>query len=89
MNADTLKKANALQYEIYNAEKDLKDIKYLLEEYDTFGSTITFKRNSDEHSRSFGSKKFQFKAELKDVLKKMNNQLVFELKELNNKLEKL
>ncbi len=68
MDKKTLDKARFLENDIYNLDRDCKDMMEILSDFDKFGSEITFKRNKDGNTRSFGSKKYNFKEKLREVL---------------------
>lgn len=89
MNKKQLEKAQYLDWEISQLEQNIKDIDLIISEYDKFGSVITFKRNSDDFSKSFGTKKFNLKPKLLDILINIKNNEQKTLIELKEKFEKI
>lgn len=89
MTPETLKKAQTLNNEIWYIEKDIQDLNEILNDYDSFGSSINFKRNKDLNNKSFGSKKYSFKLELKLILEKLLIDANKELLVKKSELEKL
>lgn len=68
MTEAKLKKARELESDIWQTERDIEDINKILKDYNNFGSEVTFRRNSDSYSRSFGSKKNDFREDLENLL---------------------
>ena len=68
MTPEQLRRANTLNNTISNLNDDIKGINEILLDYNNFGSNISFKRNSDGFSRSFGSAKYHFRKPLKEIL---------------------
>lgn len=90
MNEDKLRKANNLNNQISNVKRDIEDIDLILLDYESMGSSIEFRKNSNGWSRSFGSKKYGFREDLmRGVLDAMRERLVIELAELKAEFEKL
>ena len=89
MTDNDFKKISELKWEIERKIDDLISVNNILNDYDNFGSDITFKRNKDSYSRSFGSKKFNIKSELKQVLLSVQKQLKEELELLENKFKNI
>lgn len=89
MKKNILQKARQLESDIWQTERDIKDIGVILSEYDTFGSTVSFIRNSSGYTRSFGSKKYNFKTELEQLVIRLRNQLEKDLVILKEEFEKL
>ncbi len=89
MKKELLQKARELESEIWHTEQSLVDINIVLENYDEFGSSIEFKNNKTGFSRSFGSKKFNFRKDLKALLSCMKEELSQELDLLKEKFDKL
>ena len=89
MTKDIMKKGRILESEIYQTESDIDDIRSILNDYDNFGSNITFKRNSDNFSRSFGTKKYIFKSQLYTLLCTLLVNKEEELIQLNREFESL
>tara|TARA_R110000868_G_scaffold179968_2_gene420426 strand:+ start:3557 stop:3826 length:270 start_codon:yes stop_codon:yes gene_type:complete len=89
MTQQQLKKARFIESDIWQTERDIEDINKILKDYENFGSTIEFKRNKDGYSRSFGSKKNNFKPELEQLLIRLRNQLEKDLIKLKNDFEKI
>jgi len=89
MTPETLKKAQNLNNSIWHCENDLKSILEVIEDFDNFGSTIQFKRNRDDNSKSFGSKKFKFKDKLLPILNSIFIEASEELNSLRKELEEL
>jgi len=89
MTKEQLKNARTLKSEIWGLERYIKDINNILFDYENFGSKIEFKRNKDGYSRSFGSKKGNFKEPLKLLLEDIRKDKEQELKELNKQFENL
>lgn len=89
MKAETLKKARELESLIWYAEQGLESLKVVIEDFDNFGSSLQFKRNKDDVTKSFGSKKFNFKKELLPILNNMFLETSKELESLKTELEYL
>ena len=89
MTTEQLQKANYLNNSIRNLEDDIKAINEILLDYNNFGSNITFKRNSDGFSRSFGSKKNNFRNPLKEILVSLKKEIESVLLALTEELKNL
>lgn len=89
MTEKQLKRAREIESEIWNAERDIQDISKILLDYNGFGSDISFKRNSDGFSRSFGSKKYDFKLALAPILSNIQLELQLNLTALQEEFKKL
>jgi hypothetical protein len=89
MTKEQLKKARQIESDIWQIERDVSDIQDILNDYENFGSTVEFKRNKDGYSRSFGSKKNNFKPELEQLLIRLRNQLEKDLITLNEDFKKI
>jgi hypothetical protein len=89
MKQEILQKAKNLENSIWYCKQDLESIKIVIEDFDNFGSCLQFKRNKDGLTKSFGSKKFDFKKELLLILNSMSAEISEELKRLNKELENL
>lgn len=89
MTAKQLKEARELESQIWQLESDQTAIEKILEDYNNFGSSITFLRNSDKYSRSFGSKKNRMRDALKVILENMHSDNIKELQELENKFNSI
>lgn len=86
MTEEKLRKALDLRNSIDRIEDDIRAINIILDDYDNFGSDITFKKNSTGYSRSFGTKKYDGKGFLKSfllfVLEESYKKLVLSKKEM-------
>ena len=89
MTDKQLKLARELESDIYQTDRDIKDINVILKDYSNFGSTITFLRNKDGFSRSFGSKKNDFRIPLEQLLIRLRNNLEKKLETLKIKFKEL
>lgn len=89
MTPETLKKAQNLNNSIWYCKEDLKNIQIVIKDFDNFSSSLQFKRNKDGMTKSFGSKKFDFKKELLSMLHSMTVGISEELEGLNKQLEEL
>ena len=89
MTDKQLKEARLIDCEINACKSDIADIDAILNDYDSFGSTIEFKRNKDGFMRSFGSKKHNFREELKFILVTMRKAKAIEIDMLKDKFEKI
>ncbi len=89
MTPETLKKAQSLNNSIWHCKNDLENIQTVIDDFDNFGSSLQFKRNKDGITKSFGSKKFDFKKELLSMLHSMSVGISEELEDLNKQLAKL
>ena len=89
MNETKLKKAKILSWNIWQIEKDIDDINNILLDYDNFGSTISFVRNKDSYSRSFGSKKNDLRVSIEQMMTKLRNELEINLINLKQEFSKL
>ena len=89
MNEKKLRDAQVLSSNIWQTERDIDDINKILADYDNFGSTISFLRNSDNYSRSFGSKKNDLKVSIEQMMIKLKNKSEKELIDLKGKFSKL
>lgn len=89
MDAKTLQRANTINNDIYNATRTAEDIKAILDSYDSWGSSIEFTNNRSSQSRSYGSKKFGFKPQLKTILEYMRLQCEEEVRTLTDEFNKL
>lgn len=88
MDKDILKKANALNWEISSLEGTISNIDMVLVNYDQYRSNLDFR--SEKHvGFSLGSKKYNFKQELKDLITKVKADLLLEKEGLEDKLRKL
>lgn len=89
MTAKQLREAQLIESDIYQTERDIKDIDEILKDYDNFGSEITFKRNKDSFSRSFGSKKNDLKIPIEQMIIRLRNNKEKELVLLKDKFKNL
>ena len=83
MTPETLKKAQNLNNSIWHCKNDLENIQTVIDDFDSFGSSLQFKRNKDGITKSFGSKKFDFKKELLSMLHSMSVGISEELEDLD------
>lgn len=89
MTPEQLRKANDLNNTIDYLNSDINGINEILADYNNFGSNITFKRNSDGYSRSFGSAKYHFKGRLKEILLNLKDATEAELRVTMQEFENL
>lgn len=87
MDGRTMRKALVLENAIDKCQCDIKDIKELLSDYERFGSEISFRRNKDDRSFSFGSLKYRFRADLEVIMKRVLTEKEAELIELKEKFK--
>lgn len=89
MNKKLLETARFLENDICNLKREIEDLKYVIENYNKLGSNISFKSNSENNSKSFGSKKFNFKNDLKLIVEKILIQSEKELIKLKKEFKDL
>jgi hypothetical protein len=89
MDEKKLRKAQLISSEIWQTERDIQDIIKILDDYNSFGSTISFFKNSDGYSRSFGSKKNKFREDLENLLIDLKTSKEKELISLKEQFSKL
>lgn len=91
MDDKKLRKANELKNSISNTESDIRDIRFILDNYELFRSNLEFKRDSGTGllSKSFGSTKYKFKDKLFSILLTLEQECKDQLEKLNIEYDKL